>query len=149
MAYEFQVPRDRRPPFIFTYPTTIKRVTDGLTSVYSSHEHTAAFAHTPLPLDIQLELLFSVFVLSAGIVVSSPPLKPIQWAKWGGKIAREGQRSEGRHTQEGEEVLSEGDPFAFLGLDAGFGGAGEGRRGFWDVRGKRKEYAEWAKAGGN
>ncbi|KAJ4354533.1 uncharacterized protein N0V89_006270 [Didymosphaeria variabile] len=117
-------------------------------AVYSSHEHTAAFAHTPLPLDITIELLVSIFVLSAGIVVSSPQLKPIQWAKWGGKIAREGQHGEGKWTREGEEILSEGDGFAFLGLDTGIGGNGEGRRGFWDVRSKRKEYAEWAKAGG-
>lgn len=86
-------------------------------------------------------------MLSAGIVASSPQLKPIQWAKWGGKIAREGQVSEGRWTREGEEILSEGDGFAFLGLDNGIGGDGEGRKGFWDVRGKRREYAEWVKAG--
>ncbi|KAJ4296541.1 hypothetical protein N0V90_006586 [Kalmusia sp. IMI 367209] len=117
-------------------------------AVYSSHEHTATFAHTPLPLDITIELLVSILVLSVGIVTSSPQLKPIQWAKWGGKIQREGQHGEGKWTREGEELLSEGDPFAFLGLDAGIGGKGEGRRGFWDVRGKRKEYAEWMKSGG-
>jgi len=41
-------------------------------------------------------------------------------------------------------VLTEGDPYAFLGLDAGFG-KGEGRQGFWDVKGKRKEYEEWVR----
>jgi len=48
-------------------------------------------------------------------------------------------------------VLSEGDPYAFLGLDGGFGekgGKGEGRRGFWDVKGKRKEYEEWVRGRG-
>lgn len=117
-------------------------------SVYSTHEHTATFAHTPLPLDITIELLVSILILSAGVVVSSPQLKPIQWRRWAGKIQREGRHGEGKWTREGEEVLSEGDPFSFLGLDAGIGGKGEGRRGFWDVRGKRKEYAEWAKSGG-
>jgi hypothetical protein len=48
--------------------------------------------------------------------------------------------------------LSEGDPYAFLGLDGGFGegqqsGKGEGRRGFWDVKGKRKEYEDWVRSG--
>ncbi|PSN59729.1 hypothetical protein BS50DRAFT_605050 [Corynespora cassiicola Philippines] len=116
--------------------------------VYSTHEHTAATPHTPLPLDITLELLSSILLLSAGIVLSSPALKPIQWAKWAGRIQREGRCGTGRWTREGEEVLSEGDSYAFLGLDAGVGGTrGEGRKGFWDVRGKRREYAEWVKAG--
>ncbi|KAF2690960.1 hypothetical protein K458DRAFT_412276 [Lentithecium fluviatile CBS 122367] len=117
-------------------------------AVYSTHEHTVAFAHTPLPLDITIELLVSILILSAGIVAASPQLKPIQWAKWAGKIEREGRHGEGKWTREGEEVLSEGDPFAFLGLGKGFGTNGEGRRGFWDVRGKRKEYANWVRAGG-
>lgn len=44
--------------------------------------------------------------------------------------------------------MTENDPYAFLGLDAGIGGKAEGRRGFWDVRAKRKEYAVWVKSGG-
>lgn len=43
--------------------------------------------------------------------------------------------------------MGEGDPYAFLGLDAGIGGKAEGRRSFWDVRAKRQEYAEWVKSG--
>lgn len=81
-------------------------------------------------------------------MLSSPTLKPIQWARWSGKIAREGRHGEGQWTREGEEILSEGDSYAFLGLDGGIEGkGGEGRRGFWDVRGKRREYEEWARAG--
>lgn len=117
-------------------------------SVYSTHEHTAAFAHAPLPLDITIELLVSILLLSTGIVISSPRLKPIQYAKWAGQISSEGQHGEGKFTREGEEILTEGDPYAFLGLDGGIGGNGEGRRGFWDVKGKRKEYAEWVRSGG-
>jgi hypothetical protein len=116
-------------------------------SVYSAHEHTAAFAHTPLPLDISVELLVSILLLSAGIVAVSPQLKPIQWAKWAGKIEREGRHGEGKWTREGEEILSEGDPFAFLGFGKSSGASGEGRRGFWDVRGKRNEYAQWVRSG--
>lgn len=127
-------------------------------SVYSTHEHSAAFPTSPLPLDITLELLFSILLLSTGIVLASPQLKPIQWSQWAGKISREGQKREGKYTREGEEILGDGDPYAFLGLDGGIGlqnekdgvpaRKGEGRRGFWDVRGKRKEYAEWARGGG-
>ncbi|KAF2639851.1 hypothetical protein P280DRAFT_50901 [Massarina eburnea CBS 473.64] len=117
-------------------------------AVYSTHEHTATFAHTPLPLDITIELLTSILILSAGIVITSPELRPIKWAQWAGKMQRQGRKGEGKWTREGEEILSEGDSFAFLGLDSGIGGGGEGRRGFWDVRAKRKEYAEWVKAGG-
>ncbi|KAF2729781.1 hypothetical protein EJ04DRAFT_474989 [Polyplosphaeria fusca] len=117
-------------------------------AVYSTHEHTATSPSAPLPLDIVIELLASILVLSAGIVLSSPALKPIQWAQWSGKISREGRHGEGKWTREGEEILSEGDPYSFLGLDGGIGGQGEGRRGFWDVRAKRKEYEAWAKTGG-
>lgn len=70
-------------------------------------------------------------------------MKPIQWAQWAGKISREGPRSEGKRTREGEEILVDADPYAFLGIDGT-----EGRRGFWDVRAKRREYVEWVKAGG-
>jgi hypothetical protein len=87
-------------------------------------------------------------MLSTGIVAASPQLKPIQWAKWAGRIEREGRHGEGKWTREGEEVLSEGDPFAFLGLGKGVGDGGEGRRGFWDVRAKRRDYAQWAKSAG-
>jgi hypothetical protein len=84
-------------------------------------------------------------------VLSSPGLKPIQWSRWSGKISREGRQSEGKWTKEGEEILGEGDPYAFLGLDGGIGAGksvgSEGRRGFWDVRGKRNEYAQWVKGG--
>ncbi|KAL1792194.1 hypothetical protein ACET3X_009945 [Alternaria dauci] len=117
-------------------------------AVYSTHEHTATFASTPLPLDISLELLASIFLLSLGIVMSFAPLKPIQCAQWAGQISRQGRHGEGQYTREGEEILSEGDPYAFLGLDGGIGGKGEGRRGFWDVIGKKKEYEAWVRQGG-
>lgn len=78
-------------------------------------------------------------------MISADKLKPIQYAKWAGQISREGRQGEGKYTREGEEILSEGDPYAFLGLDDGIGGRGEGRRGFWDVKAKRKEYDEWVR----
>jgi hypothetical protein len=114
--------------------------------VYSTHEHTTTSAH-PLPTDITIELLTSILLLSTGIVLSAQSLRPIQTAKWAGAMSREGRQPEGQVTREGEEVLTEGDPYAFLGLDGGFG-AGEGRRGFWDARGKRREYEEWVRGKG-
>ncbi|RAR01439.1 transmembrane protein 32 protein [Stemphylium lycopersici] len=117
-------------------------------AVYSTHEHTATFATTPLPLDISLELLTSILLLSLGIVISFAPLKPIQYAQWAGQISREGRHSEGRYTREGEAVLSEGDPYAFLGLEGGVNGKSEGRRGFFDIKGKRKEFENWMREGG-
>ena len=101
-----------------------------------------------MPLDITLELFTSILLLSLGIVLSFAPLKPIHYAQWAGQISREGQHSEGRYTREGEEILSEGDPYAFLGLDGGIGGKTEGRRGFWDVKGKRKEFENWVRQDG-
>ncbi|KAH7414459.1 magnesium transporter [Phaeosphaeria sp. MPI-PUGE-AT-0046c] len=118
-------------------------------AVYSAHEHTSTSTSTSsLPSDITLELLFSIILLSTGIVASSQPLRPIQTAQWAGQISRDGQKPDGQYTREGEAVLTEGDPYSFLGLDGGFGGEGrkgEGRRGFWDARGKRREYEEWAR----
>jgi len=116
-------------------------------AVYSTHEHTTLSSNTPLPTDITLELLVSIFLLSTGIVVSSQPLRPIQAAKWAGQISREGLKSDGQRTREGEEILTESDPYAFLGLDSGIG-KGEGRRGFFDIKGKRREYEEWVRSGG-
>lgn len=116
-------------------------------AVYSTHEHTTTFQATPLPLDISLELLFSIILLSIGTVVSFDTLKSIQHAEWSGQLSRTGRHGEGQYTREGEELLSEGDPYAFLGLDSGIGGQGEGRKGFWDVRSKRKEYEEWVRSG--
>ncbi|KAJ4367476.1 hypothetical protein N0V83_007059 [Neocucurbitaria cava] len=85
---------------------------------------------SPLPADITLEMLAAILLLSLGIVLSFAPLKPIQHAQWAGQIAREGRHGEGQYTREGEEVLSEGDPYAFLGLDGGIGGKGRAGRGF-------------------
>jgi hypothetical protein len=90
----------------------------------------------------------SVLLLSAGIVLSFPSLKPIEYANWAGQLSREPRRGEGAYTREGEEILGEGDPYAFLGLDGGIGGKGEGRRGFWDVKSKKKEYDAWVRSGG-
>lgn len=116
--------------------------------MYSTHEHTATFQATPLPVDISLELLFSIVLLSIGTVASFAPLKSIKHAEWSGQLSRTGRHGEGEYTREGEEVLGEGDPYAFLGLDSGIGGQGEGRKGFWDVKSKRKEYEEWVRSGG-
>ena len=44
-----------------------------------------------LPLDIVLETLFSVVILSFGIVLGSPELKPVPWRLWAGKIESEKQ----------------------------------------------------------
>jgi hypothetical protein len=139
------------PPIFPFYTRTSNLLLTPHRSVYSAHEHTTAFTSTPLPTDITLELLLSIFALSTGIVLSAQPLRPIEAAKWAGQIAREGQRPEGQYTREGEAILSEGDPYAFLGLDGGFGEGkgvkGEGRRGFWDAKGKRREYEEWVRSG--
>jgi|TARA_R110002003_G_scaffold106_10_gene8779 hypothetical protein len=80
-------------------------------------------------------------------VISAQSLRPIETAKWAGQLSREGRKPDGQYTREGEAVLSEGDPYAFLGLDGGLG-KGEGRKGFWDARGKRREYEEWVRGKG-
>lgn len=78
--------------------------------------------------------------------MSSQALRPIENAQWAGKLSREGPRTEGERTREGEEVIVESDPYAFLGFDSGFGKS-EGRKGFFDIKGKRKEYEDWVRSG--
>ncbi|KAF2276112.1 uncharacterized protein EI97DRAFT_433526 [Westerdykella ornata] len=113
-------------------------------AIFSTHEHTSLHPLSPLPRDIPLELLLSLALLTTGIVLSSPPLKPIQWSHWAGKISREGPSREGYVTREGEEVLGDVDPYAYLGLEAGR----EGRRGFWGPREARERFLGWVKEGG-
>ncbi|EME48662.1 hypothetical protein DOTSEDRAFT_162346 [Dothistroma septosporum NZE10] len=118
-------------------------------AVYSSYEHSLLLlsSQSPapssilsrlldprinLPLDVVLETLFSVILLCVGVVLSSPELKPIQWNVWAGRLER---------SQEAREIkavgLGGGNPYATL----------EERPGFLDVRGRRKEFAEWVRNG--
>ncbi|RAK72928.1 membrane magnesium transporter family protein [Aspergillus fijiensis CBS 313.89] len=104
---------------------------------YSAHEHTLLTSSTSssrlnplhsttttttttthLPPDIIIEALVSLIVVSVGLVLGTEKLKPISWSEWAGQIEREGK---GRH------------PYRRL----------EERYGFWDVRAKRKEFADW------
>ncbi|KAB8227045.1 hypothetical protein ETB97_007581 [Aspergillus alliaceus] len=94
---------------------------------YSAHEHTVlhsnarvSSASAALPQDIVIEALVSLVIVSMGLVLGAPKLKPISWSQWAGEIEREGG---GRN------------PYRRL----------EERYNFWDVRGKREEFAEWIK----
>ncbi|OGM44278.1 hypothetical protein ABOM_007205 [Aspergillus bombycis] len=93
---------------------------------YSAHEHTVLYsnarlsASTALPQDIVIEALVSLVLVSVGLVLGAPKLKPISWSQWAGEIEKEGG---GRN------------PYRRL----------EERYNFWDVRGKRKEFADWIK----
>ncbi|KAF2460907.1 magnesium transporter [Lineolata rhizophorae] len=124
-------------------------------AVYSAHEHSALFANLPptaaptgspavtsLPTDIVLETLASVVVLCVGIVLASPPLKPIQWRVWAGRIEREERMTPEQKARLGNRRVggpgTSGNPFRVL----------EERMGFWDVRSKRKEFADWVREGG-
>ncbi|RPB27863.1 hypothetical protein L211DRAFT_845863 [Terfezia boudieri ATCC MYA-4762] len=103
-------------------------------SIYSAHEHTHLYSTRPppqastsyspnpqhkLPLDIILETIISVSLLSIGIVLSGWEFRPIQWRKWAGQLERE--KGQG--------------PYEFL----------ESRLGFIDIRAKRSEFASWVK----
>lgn len=122
-----------------------------ITSIYSAYEHsllpttpttasTTSLTLTPnaLPLDIILETLTATVVLIFAIVFSAPPLRPIRWNEWAGKIEREGW-----------------DPAAEARKDEGFVGKGgvsnpyrglEERKGFWDVRGARRRFASFVRS---
>ncbi|KAF7168439.1 hypothetical protein CNMCM5623_001492 [Aspergillus felis] len=94
---------------------------------YSAHEHTVLYsnvrlssASTALPHDIVIEALVSLVIVSAGLVLGTEKLKPISWSEWAGEIEREGGAK---------------NPYLRL----------EERYSFWDIRAKRKEFAEWVR----
>lgn len=90
-----------------------------------------------MPLDISIEAVVATAVICLGLVLGSPPLRPIQWRVWAGKIEREGE--DGFLDASGEVSKSYvGNPFQTL----------ETRPGFMDIRKQRKEFADWVKNSG-
>jgi len=102
-------------------------------AAYSAHEHSALYANaarrarplstspgfsSTIPLDITIETLVAVVLVSTGIVLGAEKLKPISWSAWAGQIEKEG-----------------GSRNPYRGV--------EERLGFWDVRTARKEFAGW------
>ncbi|KAL2818284.1 magnesium transporter [Aspergillus granulosus] len=92
---------------------------------YSAHEHTVLYSNvhlssssTSLPQDIVVEALVSLLIVSTGLVLGAEKLKPVSWSEWAKEVEREGL---GRN------------PYVRL----------EERYSFWDVRAKRKEFADW------
>ncbi|KAL2221198.1 magnesium transporter [Thermoascus aurantiacus ATCC 26904] len=99
---------------------------------YSAHEHSTLYSNArslttsspsaaALPLDITIETLVAVVLVSFGLVLGAERLKPISWSAWAGEIEREG-----------------GVRNPYRGL--------EERYGFWDIRAKRKEFADWMRS---
>ncbi|BDD54680.1 hypothetical protein MAP00_000278 [Monascus purpureus] len=99
-------------------------------ATYSAHEHTTLYSNvrlasttstnssSALPLDIVVEALVSLLVVSVGLVLGAEKLKPVSWSVWAGEIEKEGGAR---------------NPYLYL----------EERYGFWDIRAKRKEFADW------
>jgi hypothetical protein len=98
-----------------------------ISSAYSAHEHytlysnvarsaassssstSSSYSASDLPLDITIETLVAVALVSVGLVLGAEKLKPITWSAWAGEVEREG-----------------GWRNPYRGLDQ--------RIGFWDVR---------------
>ncbi|KAI0125766.1 magnesium transporter [Xylariales sp. AK1849] len=117
---------------------------------YSAHEHSALQAHraaslatltatqagasTSLPIDISVETIVATFIITLGLAVGTPKLRPIRWRVWAGQIEREGE--EGFRDSNGEVAKDFiGNPFKLL----------ETRPGFIDIRKQRKDFADWVK----
>ncbi|OKL60127.1 hypothetical protein UA08_04555 [Talaromyces atroroseus] len=105
---------------------------------YSAHEHTTLYSNvartgtaaTPtnnfgavVPLDITLEALISVVLVSTGLVLGAEKLQPITHGAWAGQIEKEGG---GKNPYKNLEI----------------------RSGFWDVRKSRQEFADWMREQG-
>ncbi|KAL4809525.1 magnesium transporter [Aspergillus unguis] len=91
---------------------------------YSAHEHTVLYTSpsASLPQDIVIEALVSLVIVSTGLVLGAEKLKPVSWSEWAAEVEAEGDTR---------------NPYARL----------EERYGFWDVKAKRKEFADWMRAG--
>ncbi|KAI5310452.1 hypothetical protein KEM55_006935 [Ascosphaera atra] len=89
---------------------------------YSVHELSLLYGSSThsIPTDITIETLVAVALVMIGVVLGADKLEPISWNVWAGEIERKG------------------------GSDNPFRGY-EDRLGFWDVRTKRKEFADWVR----
>lgn len=69
-------------------------------SGYSAHEHSAlhnqlqhsgvSTSGSIVPVDIVVETIVSVILVSVGIVLGAEKLQPISWRVWAGNIEKEG-----------------------------------------------------------
>lgn len=117
------------------------------TRVYSAYEHSLSHSSpsdldiksdlASLPTDIVIETLFSVSLLCVGIVLASPSLRPIEWRVWAEQVEKDERRPKGQRQFENDGGVVPINPYRWL----------EERKGFWDVRGNRKEFADWVRAG--
>ncbi|KAI9727493.1 MAG: hypothetical protein M1828_006435 [Chrysothrix sp. TS-e1954] len=114
-------------------------------AIYSGYEYSFLPSDTqvplPLSLDVRLETVVSTLVLLVALVLHMAPLRPIRWNQWAGRIEREGWEPNVEGSgQKGNTDLGKGgrgNPYKGL----------EERRGFWDVRAQRKDFADWVREG--
>ncbi len=87
-------------------------------------------------MDIVIETIISTLIILLGLVLTTRPLRPLEWRVWAGKIEREGE--EGFTDSSGvPEKGFMGNPFSVL----------ESRPNFVDIRKQRREFAEWVQKG--
>lgn len=99
-----------------------------------------------LPTDIVVQTLLSTLLLLVCIVFAAPPLRPIRWNEWAGRMEREGWDPALDGTAAGASMTAPlpgkrqvgGNPYRGL----------EERRGFWDVRAARAQFATFIREGG-
>ncbi|KAL1996731.1 hypothetical protein VTN49DRAFT_7596 [Thermomyces lanuginosus] len=89
-----------------------------LSTLSSNAASATSSSPTSIPLDIKIETLTSVVLVSIGLVLGADKLKPVTWSAWAGEIEREG-----------------GAKSPYRGLQE--------RPGFWNVRESRREFADW------
>jgi hypothetical protein len=104
-----------------------------LASLHSSANGSLA----SIPLDISIETIFAIIMICVGLVLGTPPLRPVQWRVWAGMIEREGERG---FVDANGSVAKDymGNPFKVL----------ETRPSFLNIRQQRAEFADWIREGG-
>lgn len=88
-------------------------------------------------MDILLEAITATLVICFGLALSAPPLRPIRWRVWAGRLEREGVKGLTGESDGGSKTGLVGNPFRML----------ETRPGFVDIRRQREDFSQWVKGG--
>ena len=85
-----------------------------------------------------------MIIICVALVLGSDDLKPIQWRVWAGNLEREGRKGAAVSGTDKGKIGGDAQVGGYAWLERGQ------RRGFLDIRGQRREFAEWVResAGG-
>jgi membrane magnesium transporter 1 len=107
-------------------------LTDLLASSSSTSHSSPSPVSASLPADIAIETVVSVVLLCIGLVEGAEPLRPIRWREWAAEVDHGSLKAKTEN--------EENKPVNFDWV--------EKRKGFLDIRGERRRFADWARGKG-